>query len=342
MELTIEQSGVRRLECTVSAGEILPGEAFGLGVRIVLPPDGASSPKTMFYCLPGGYMNLAYFDLGEAGDRRFSLAEALALQGFVVVLADHPGIGGSTMPRDEWSLTPELLAKAHTAAARRVIAGLREGTLVPGLDALPGLVAFGCGHSMGAVICIEMQGAGWVFSGLVLLGYGTGGLPDVLPPEAVENARDPDWLRTYLPQLARERFGTARIDPQAGKEKRRGRGQGSPSFHSDNADPDGKLALRAAGVPLLTLPGLLSMFPGISDRPSAAIDVPVLVVTGTHDFVEAGEALHAQFSACPALEIYQPGDTGHNLFIFPSREESFARIAAWGGRFSRYTAETVR
>lgn len=342
MELTIEPSGVRRIECTVPAGKLLPGEAFELGVRIVLPPVDAPAPRAMFYCIPGGYMNLAYFDLGDAGDRRFSLAEALARRGFIAVLADHPGIGASTMPRDEWSLTPDLLAKAHTAAARHIIAGLQQGTLTPGLDALPGLVALGCGHSMGAVICIEMQGAEAVFSGLVLLGYGTGGLPDILPPDAVENARDPDWMRAYLPELARERFGTARIDPQAGREKRRGRGQGSPSFHSDNADPDGKLALRKAGVSLLTLPGLFSMFPGISDRPSAAIDVPILVVTGTHDFVEAGEALREQFSACPALDIFRPADTGHNLFIFPSRADSFSRIADWAARFSRYTAATVR
>ncbi|MBM3595774.1 MAG: alpha/beta hydrolase, partial [Alphaproteobacteria bacterium] len=197
------------------------------------------------------------------------------------------------------------------------------------IKATPGLVAIGCGHSMGAVITIEMQGADRVYSGLVLLGYGSGGLPDLLPPDAVDNARDRDWLLDYLPRLASERFGTALMDPQMGREKRRGRGEGSPSFHSGNADPDGKLALQAAGEPLLTQPGLFSMFPGASDAPSASIEVPILVVTGSHDFIDAGEALHRQFSACPALEIFRPEDTGHSLFIFPSRGETFARIAGW-------------
>jgi pimeloyl-ACP methyl ester carboxylesterase len=325
----------------VPAGKILPGEPLDIGLRLVLPPADAPPPRAMIYCIPGGYMNLAYFDLGEGEDRRFSLAEALARAGHAVVLADHPGIGRSTMPRDEWALTPDLLARAHSAAARTVLAGLREGSLVADQGPLPDLVALGCGHSMGAVITIEMQGAGALFSGLVLLGYGTGGLPDVLPPDAVENARDPDWLRAYLPQLARERFGTARIDPQAGRARRRGRGQGSPSSHTDNADPEGKLALRAAGVELLTMPGLFSMFPGVSDRPSAAIKVPVLVVTGTHDFVEAGETLHAQFCACPALEIFRPENTGHNLFIFPSRTETFARIAQWAAHFSQYSRPAI-
>jgi len=320
---------VRRIECTVPAAHALPGEVLDIALRIVLPPADAPPAKAMIYCLPGGYMNRLYFDLGDEGDRRFSLAEALARRGFISVLADHPGTGGSSAPRDLWALTPDLLARTHTEVAGAVRDGLRQGTLLPGIGALSELVALGCGHSMGAVITIEMQGTSPVYAGIVLLGYGTGGLPDVLPPDVLDNARDPDWLRSYLPELAHERFGTALIDPKAGREKRRGRGQGSPSFHTDNADPDGKLALRAAGEPLLTQPGLFSMFPGASDRPSAAIDVPILVVTGTHDFIEAGEALHRQFAACPRLEIFRPHDTGHNLFIFPSRGESFDRIADW-------------
>jgi alpha-beta hydrolase superfamily lysophospholipase len=334
MKIATVPGGVRRVECTVPAARALPGEVLDVALRLVFPPAEAPPPRAMIYCLPGGYMNRIYFDLGDEADRRFSLAEALARRGIVSVLADHPGTGGSSAPRELWELTPDLLALTHTEVVGEVLSGLRNGILLPDVPAMPELVALGCGHSMGAVITIEMQGASPVYSGLVLLGYGTGGLPDVLPPEAVNNARDPDWLRTYLPELASERFGTALMDPQLGREKRRGRGQGSPSFHTDNADPDGKLALRAAGEPLLTQPGLFSMFPGASDRPSAAIDVPMLVVTGTHDFVEAGEGLRTQFSACPSLEIFRPEDTGHNLFIFPSREKSFATIADWAERLT--------
>lgn len=329
MEPAVAPGGTRRHECIVPAGEVLPGEALDVALRVVLPPEGVQPAGAMVYCLPGGYMNRLFFDLGEGDERRFSLAEALARRGFIAVLADHPGTGGSSAPQDLWTLTPELLTRVHCAVAGKALGGLREGSLVPGLEPLPGLLALGCGHSMGAVITIEMQGAQAPFSGIILLGYGSGGLPDVLPPEAVDKARDRNWLLEFLPELARERFGTARIDPAEGKAKRRGRGQGSPSFHSGNADPDGKEALRMAGEPLLTQPGLFSMFPGASDVPGAKIDVPILVVTGSHDFVEAGEALYRQFSACPSLEIFRPEDTGHNLFIFPSRAETFARIADW-------------
>ncbi len=334
MTTTALESGVRRIECNVPVGEIQPGEALCVGLRVLLPPKDAPPPRAMLYCLPGGHMNLTYFDLGDQADRRFSMAEALAKRGFILVLADHPGTGGSDAPRDLWAVTLDFLAETHSLAATAALKGLRDGALAPGLDPLPDLVALGCGHSMGAVVTIEMQGRCAVFSGLVLLGYGSGGLPDFLPREVSESASDPDWLRAYLPELARDRFGTARIDPSAAREMRRGRSQGSPSFHTDNADPDGKLALRAASAPLLTQPGLFSMFPGVSDRPSAKIDVPILVVTGTHDFVDAGEALHAQFSACPSLEIFRPEDTGHNLFIFPSRTASYERIADWTDRLT--------
>ncbi len=329
MTTTALDSGVRRIECTVPAGEILPGEHFDISLRVVLPSDGMTIAPAAFYCLVGGQTNLSFFDLGDEDDRRFSMAEALAQRGHIVVLADHPGIGRSSMPRDEWALTPDLLIKAHIAAARTAMGNLLEGSLVPGLDPMPNLLPVGLGHSMGSVIMIDVQAAQPIFAGLVLLGYGSGGLPQILPPDAIEHARDIDWLRTYLPELARERFGTARLDPQVAKEKRRGRGQGSPSFHSGNADPDGKHALRGAAAPLLTQPGLFSMFPGVSDKPSAQIEVPVLVVTGTHDFIEAGDDLRAQFPACTNFEIFRPEDAGHNLFIFPSRTVSFARIADW-------------
>ncbi len=268
MTIATGPGGIRRVECSVPAADVLPGEVLDVALRLVLPPEGAPPPRAMVYCLPGGYMNRLYFDLGDDADRRFSLADALARRGLVSVLADHPGTGGSSAPNDLWDLTPDLLARTHTEVAGTMLAGLRDGTFLAGIEAMPGMAAIGCGHSMGAVITIEMQGANPVYSGLVLLGYGSGGLPDVLPPEAVDNARNPDWLRAYLPQIASQRFGTALMDPQVGREKRRGRGQGSPSFHTDNADPDGKLALRAAGEPLLTQPGLFSMFPGASDRPS--------------------------------------------------------------------------
>jgi hypothetical protein len=334
MELTVEPGGTRRIEHIVPAEGILPGEVLDIALRVVLPPEGAPPPQAMIYCLPGGYMNRTYFDLGDESDRRFSLAEALARRGLIAMLADHPGIGGSSAPNDEWALTPDLLARTHTLVVGTALDRLRDGTLIPGLAPLPGIAAIGCGHSMGAVITIEMQGAGPVYSGLVLLGYGSGGIPAVLPPDALAKARDPDWLRANLCELVQERFGIARIDQQGGREKRRGRGQGSPSFHSDKAEPDGKLALRAAGEPLLTQPGLFSMFPGSSDPASAIIEVPILVVTGTHDFVEVGEALRAQFPACPRLDVFRPEDTGHNLFIFPSRGQSFDHIADWAERLT--------
>ena len=332
--MTNHNGTVRRFECTVPVGELLPGEPFDIGVRIVAPDSAAAAPTVALYCLPGGQTNLTYFDLGDDEDRRFSFAEAMARQGHVVICADHPAIGASTHPRDEYDLTPDLLARAHVSAAGEAMARLRAGTLTSGLEALPNVTLVGCGHSMGAVMIIAVQARSAVFAGLVLLGYGAGGLPDILPAQAVESARDPDWLATYLPTLVRERFGTALQSPEAARASRRGKGKGSPSFHTDNADPDGKLALRGAAAPLLTMPGLYAMFPGVSDRASAQIEVPVLVVTGTHDFVQADDRLRHQFAKSADLRMFHPHDTGHNLFIFPSRNESFAQIGHWAARFA--------
>ncbi|MBV1918434.1 MAG: alpha/beta hydrolase [Sphingomonadaceae bacterium] len=319
--------GARRYETILPAGEILPGESFDIGIRVVAPPAGTPRAQAAFYCLPGGQMDLSYYDLGSEGDRRFSFAEAMAQRGFITVLADHPGIGRSTCPRDEYAITPDLIARVHVQVSRMAIEGLQAGTLVPELGALPGLVAIGCGHSMGAIAMLEVQARDALFAGVALLGHGKGGMPGSFPKHVVEAARDLDWLTQNLPEIARERFGAAILD--AKKMPKTPPEEGRPSFHSGSADPDGRAALRGAVAPLLTIPGLYSMFAGVSDRSSAEIRVPVLVVTGTDDFADAGEALRDRFCNAADYERFAPEDTGHNLFIFPSRTQSFDHIADW-------------
>lgn len=338
----------RRFEVTRAVGELLPGEPFAIGMRVIAPPAGQPLSGLVFYCLPGGMMDRCYFDLGDATgdmpeDRRFSFAEAMARRGHVTITADHPGLGQSTCPRDEFAISPDLLVRAQVAAARSAIDALRAGTLAPGLEAMPDARAIGCGHSMGAVVMIDVQARTGLFPALLLLGYGIGGLPSSLSPELVAAARDIDWLDANIEQIARDRFGCARVlarsrskdAPPPGADKVSpdvqisARKADGPDFHAHAADPDGRKVLRTAAAPLLTLPGMYSTFPGVSDRPSAKIDVPVLVVSGTHDFAHVGDGLRAQFANAPAFDHHAPDDTGHNLFIFASRATTFETIDRW-------------
>ena len=91
----------------------------------------------------------------------------------------------------------------------------------------------------------------------------------------------------------------------------------------------GRAFLREAAAPLLTLPSLFAIFPDTGLQASAAIEVPILLITGTHDFVDTGEALRAQFPAVANWDQFAPEETGHNLFIFPSHPLTFERIASW-------------
>lgn len=341
----------RRFECIQPAGELLPGEHFDIAMRVIAPPAGAPVSGLAFYCLPGGMMDRVYFDLVlgvEDGpdDWRFSFAEAMARHGHVTITSDHPGLGESTCPGDEFALTPDLLTRSHIGAARAAIAALREGTLAPGLEAIPDVLPVGCGHSMGAVTIVDRQARDPFFAAMLLLGYGIGGLPANLSPELLASARDIDWLAANIAAIARERFGCARV---LGKSRSKGapppgidkapagvkvqeRHADGPDFHTRAADPEGRVALRGAAAPLLTLPGLYSTFPGVNDRSRAQIDVPTLVVAGTHDFAHVGESLRATFPNAPDFEHFAPDDTGHNLFVFPSRTQTFARIAQWAAR----------
>jgi len=85
-------------------------------------------------CFPGGGISARYFELDGA-----DMAAYLARRGFVIVLIDHPGTGGSDVPDDPWTLCPEVVADVDATAVGDLVADL--GLVDP--------VLIGVGHSSG-------------------------------------------------------------------------------------------------------------------------------------------------------------------------------------------------
>ena len=278
-------------------------------------------------CVPGGSMNLRYFDLGGSEDDRFSFARQMASRGFVSVLIDPPGVGKSDRPADGHALTPDRISQILARTLAWVRAELSDGLISPDLPAMPGLRTIGIGHSMGAMLTAVQQAQHPQHSGLILLGFGTVGLPDFLSPEARKLAADPLAVREHLVPMSKKVF------PQS-YPTMPGNGGQAGLFGGSSADPDAVRALKAAADVMLPVPAFLSMFPGNVAPECDRVTVPVRVILGDRDLITAPEDIGSMFPQSDDASLRLLSDTGHAHFLFASRTDLFDDVADWVRRIA--------
>jgi pimeloyl-ACP methyl ester carboxylesterase len=310
----------------LDAGVQLPGEpALRIAGEVWAPADlTATAPAIALVCLPGGGMSRRYFDLPVEDDpgRSFSFARQMAARGFIVVALDHLGIGDSDRPADGYALTAEIVASANANATGQVVQQLRDGSLSPAIPALPALTTLGVGHSMGAMMTVLQQAQRQQHAGIALLGFSTRGLPEYLPPQVRELARDAAAVRAKLPQLARTMFvqpyPVIKPTPQSGG-----------IFAGKSADPRGAAAIKQVANPLLPVPAFMSMLPDNVLPEARQIAVPVFLGLGENDMAGPPHEIPASFSASRDVTLYVIAAAGHSHFLFPARVGLYERIAAW-------------
>ncbi|HSV80648.1 MAG TPA: alpha/beta hydrolase [Ramlibacter sp.] len=309
----------------VESGVDLPGFPAARIAVDVHTPDFRSlrSPPVVLVCLPGGGMNRRYYDLMPPdGDNSFSFARQMSARGFIVVTMDHLGVGDSDRPEDGYLLTPELLTRANTQATEVVLKRLREGSLVPGIPRLPHLLSLGVGHSMGAMMTVLQQARARQHAGIMLLGFSTRGLPEYMPPEVRELARDSAAVRARLPELAKKMFvepyPVIKASPQANQ-----------IYAGGNADPRAVEALKVARGPLLPVPAFMSMLPANVGPEAAEIDVPLFLGLGERDMAGPTHQIPAAFGKSRDVTLHIVREAGHSHFLFPGRDGLFERLSLW-------------
>src|SRR3954453_23603530 len=67
-------------------------------------------PRAVLVCWPGGSYDRSYWDAHIEGHPGYSAVDDLVAQGFLVVNADHLGVGGSSRPADVDRVTLETMA----------------------------------------------------------------------------------------------------------------------------------------------------------------------------------------------------------------------------------------
>jgi pimeloyl-ACP methyl ester carboxylesterase len=294
-----------------------------IAATIFLPPRSALGERPLvFFCLPGGGLNSRYFYLdvpGAAG--AFSFAQQMAARGCITVAIDHLGIGASSIPRDGFALTPEVMVEANGQAMEQIQRALREGSLQDGWPALPGLRSIGVGHSMGGMLTTMQQAWRRTFDAIAMLGFSTRGLPEYLIPEDAEFVDNPAGARANIVRLAQLRS----MDPYPDLNTR---GQ-AREIYGGRADKQALEALRSARDKVLAVMGFFSMLPGSTSDVCAQVDVPVFLAVGDRDMTGPSHVLPASFSGSADVSLLVLPDTGHTHFIFPSCMQLFQRLADW-------------
>lgn len=291
-----------------------------LGMTLWLPVDG--SAETLFFCLPGGHMTRAYFDLRTPDNDSHSFAQAMTAQGFAVAAMDHPGIADSDDGRDVYDHTPESLADAAAAACQWLGEGLRAGGLVKGIAPLPNLCSIGLGHSMGAMITVLAQQRHGVHAAVAVLGFSTRGLPEYVPDAVQPLLADREALKRQRVELARAMF--SKMGEGSGRD-----GGDNDIYGRDGAEADGIRALAACRARLLPVPAFCSMLPDNIGPEAAAIEVPTFIGLGERDMAGPPHQVPAAFSSSRDVTLQVLPETGHSHFLFPSRAGLFRRLAHW-------------
>jgi pimeloyl-ACP methyl ester carboxylesterase len=309
----------------VDVSDVAPPGCKELALEVVGPGE-AAQPRAVLFCFPGGGMNRRYFDVAVPG---YSFARYASERGFLVILADHPGVGDSDAPHDGWTLTPKMVASIDAAAVDRALALLRAGDVdgIPPLD--PAAVVIGVGHSMGAHLLIHQQALDSRFAALVLLGWAGRGLPEYLD-EADRtlgelDQADPAAFAAELVAGARRRFR----DPFPA-----GRGGGSELLIKNAMPDDVREALAGVRAPLLAVAGHASMIPGSASRAAAAVDVPVFLGVGEHDIATGHRLIPNEFPASADITLFVLAGAGHNQNVEPGREQLWERVTSWAGQLA--------
>jgi alpha-beta hydrolase superfamily lysophospholipase len=309
----------------VDVSDVAPPGCQTLAMEVVAPAPSAAASLVVLFCFPGGGMSRRYFDLTAPG---YSFAEYASERGFVVILADHPGVGDSDAPDDGWTLTPETVARVNAAAVGRMLAALESGG-VAGLPPLRPASVVGVAHSAGAHVLIHHQAHHPQFDGVILLGWCGRGLPEYLEDDERVLSSAPGELAAHLVAGAKRRHAEPLAVLPRGSSRLLVASSMPANVHQ---------ALVDARSPLLAVVGYAAMVPGSAGPAAARIDVPVFVGVGEHDIAVEHHAIPAEFPASRDITLFVLQGAGHNQNVEAGRGQLWARMTDWAGDLARRRA----
>lgn len=326
---------VPELVLDVSA-ELPFDEPACLAASVHLPDLAAAAPRAVLICWPGGSYARAYWDMQIDGYPGYSFAEHMTAQGFVVLAADHLGVGASSKPVDPDRVDFETMSAAAASFAGKVRALLAEASPEFGGTPLSRIPIVGVGHSLGACLTVVTQARYGCYDAVALLGF-THGQKDVSVTAVGATERephnDPDMLRETAIAQAQAFFGETWADGYAFAPR-------EPN-HSWLHRPDVPAAVIVAddaqAVRWPRQSYVDALLAGYSASFAEQLDCNVFIGFGDHDVPPIPHADVAFYSRSRDVTLFILPNSAHCHNFATTRTKLWNRIGLWCGELNKPT-----
>ena len=322
--MSITQGTRRQLVVDVSAA--LPfGDEVNTVSADVHVPDGRL--RAVLVCWPGGSYDRSYWDAHIEGRSGYSAAEHLVAQGFLVVNADHLGVGRSSRPADVDRVDLEVMAAANDAFVREVRRQFEAGEIAAVAD----VPLVGVGHSLGGLICVVTQALHETYDAVANLGY-THGSKDVLQGGDVGGSSDPEAARRAAEAQARAFFGGTWDDGYGVPPREPNHAWlYAPSVPSEVIAADDRTV--AAWPRQAYVEGLL---PGHTPPYAAKVTAPVLIAFGDRDIPAHPRDDAGFYTSAADITVLTLPDSAHCHNFASSRRRLWDRLGTWAESVGSY------
>jgi pimeloyl-ACP methyl ester carboxylesterase len=302
-------------ELVLDVSDALPFEERSSLAATIHRPD-AESPRAVLVCWPGGSYARAYWDMRIPGHSGYSFAEHMTPQGFLVVAADHLGVGASSKPTDGDRVTFETMSDAAASFVRQLRAIAPAGVPIVGV-----------GHSLGACLTAVTQARHRCYDAVALLGFTHGSKDLAVSAVGGESAADDDALRETATEQAKAFFGESWDDVYGWLPR-------EPNhvwLHRPDVPADVIAADDAEAAAWPRQPYVEALLAGYSAHFAAEVDCNVFVAFGDHDVPPAPHADVAYYPRSRDVTLYVLPDSAHCHNFASTRTQLWDRIGLWAG-----------
>jgi pimeloyl-ACP methyl ester carboxylesterase len=303
-------------------------ESICVAASVHLPDLAAAAPRAMLVCWPGGSYSRAYWDMHIPQHSGYSFADHLTAQGYLVVAADHLGVGASSKPADGDRVNLETMSAACASFVEQARELLAEGAPELGGIPLPELPIIGVGHSLGACVTVVTQARHRCYDAVALLGF-THGQKEVSVTAVGAAAADPDADGGVLRQAAVEQaraffadtwddvYGLVPREPNHGWLHR-------PDVPAAVVAADDAEAVRWPRQSYVD-----ALLVGYSAGFAAQLDCSVFVGFGDHDVPPVPHHDVAFYTSSDDVTLYILPDAAHCHNFATTRTQLWDRISLW-------------
>jgi pimeloyl-ACP methyl ester carboxylesterase len=310
-------------------------ESVRLAASVHLPDRAAGAPRALLICWAGGSYARAYWDMHIPGFSGYSFADRMSSRGYLVLAADHLGVGASSKPADGDRVDFDTVSTAAAAFVEQVRGLLAEGAPELGGTPLSDIPIVGVGHSLGACLTAVTQARYRCYDAVALLGF-THGRKDVAVVSAVgategDPDADADARRRTAVEQARAFFAGTWDDVYAFAPREPNHGWlYRPDVPGEVIAADDAKAVRwprQCYVQALTA--------GYSAEFAAPIDCSVFLGFGEHDLSPTPHDEVGFYTGSRDVTLYVLPNAAHCHNFASTRTQLWDRIGLWAGGLTR-------